>query len=262
MTPMQPHSTIAFDHVGLGAPDPAGAARDWSLVLGLAPVERPDGGFRFQFDRGALEIAAGSPGPSGLGFHHADARPGPAELHGVALAWVPVVGAPDARPVVSTPAGDAVRDVETGAGQVHAIDHVVVRTLDPDRAIASWRDVLGLRLALDRSFPDRGLRMLFFRSAGVTIEFVAPVGTVDPAARDAIDGIAWQVRDVDACRSRLLEAGLDVSEVRRGHKPGTRVATLRSGTGGLPTLLIESPPSASGIAARTAGANDPAAGRT
>ena len=122
MTPMQPHATIAFDHVGLGAPDPAGAARDWSLVLGLAPVERPDGGFRFQFDRGALEIAAGSPGPSGLGFLHADARPGPAELHGVALAWVPVVGAPDARPVVSTPAGDAVRDVETGAGQVHAID--------------------------------------------------------------------------------------------------------------------------------------------
>ena len=34
-------------------------------------------------------------------------------------------------------------------------------------------------------------------------------------------------------------AGLDVSEVRAGRKPGTRVLTLRDGTCGVPTLLLE-----------------------
>ena len=102
-----------------------------------------------------------------------------------------------------------------------------------------------LHLALDRSFPSRGLRMLFFRSAGVTLEFVAPIDAAGPGGRDAIDGIAWQVQDLDACRARLEAAGLDVSAARDGFKPGTRVATLRSGTGGLPTLLIQPTPQAS-----------------
>ena len=40
-----------------------------------------------------------------------------------------------------------------------------------------------------------------------------------------------------------LQAGVDVSEVRNGRKPGTRVMTVRSGTCGVPTLLVQ--PSAS-----------------
>ncbi|MFM7144575.1 MAG: VOC family protein [Alphaproteobacteria bacterium] len=232
---------IAFDHVRLGAPDPAAAARDWAVVLGAVPVERPGGGFRFQLDRGALEIAAGPPGPTTLGFRHGDARRGPGELHGIALEWVAVVGAPAAGSEPPRQEGPGVHDVAPAADRAHAIDHVVVRTSDPERVIASWRDELGLRLALDRSFPARGLRMLFFRSAGVTLEFVAPIDS-SGGGPDAIDGIAWQVQDLDACRARLVAEGLDVSEVRPGFKPGTRVATLRSGTGGLPTLLIQPSP--------------------
>ena len=38
---------------------------------------------------------------------------------------------------------------------------------------------------------------------------------------------------------RLAEAGVDVSEVRNGRKPGTRVMTVRSGTSGVPTLLVQ-----------------------
>jgi hypothetical protein len=36
-----------------------------------------------------------------------------------------------------------------------------------------------------------------------------------------------------------VSAGIDVSEVRTGRKPGTRVMTVRSGTCGIPTLLVE-----------------------
>jgi hypothetical protein len=38
------------------------------------------------------------------------------------------------------------------------------------------RDRLGIRLAFDRTFEQRGLRLLFFRVAGITVELAAPLG--------------------------------------------------------------------------------------
>lgn len=142
------------------------------------------------------------------------------------------------------------------------LDHVVVRSRDLDAARRLFADRLGLRLALDRSFPELGLRMLFFRLGGVTLEVVGaaagagpatgprpevapapdPAAEPDPGAeaedRDAFYGLAWRVPDADAARERLVGEGFDVSPVRPGRKPGTRVATVRSRTSGVPTLLI------------------------
>ena len=39
-----------------------------------------------------------------------------------------------------------------------------------------------------------------------------------------------------------MEAGIDVSEVRTGRKPGTRVMSVRSGTCGIHTLFLERTP--------------------
>jgi len=55
-------------------------------------------------------------------------------------------------------------------------------------------------------------------------------------------GICWRVHDIDATRARLAAAGVDVSEVRIGRKPGTRVMTVKSGTCGVPTLLVQPAP--------------------
>jgi catechol 2,3-dioxygenase-like lactoylglutathione lyase family enzyme len=144
---------------------------------------------------------------------------------------------------------------------VHALDHVVVASGDPDASSTLYGDTLGLRLALDRSFPERGLRILFFRVGGVTVEVVGRLASPPDAARgaqtdadlsrapgagtDRLSGLAWRVGDVDSARARLAQAGVDVSDVRRGHKPGTRVCTVRSGTCGVPTLLIAPDPAAS-----------------
>jgi len=54
-----------------------------------------------------------------------------------------------------------------------------------------------------------------------------------------LHGISWRVANIDATRARLAASGLDVSEVRIGRRPGTRVMTVKSGTCGVPTLLIE-----------------------
>ena len=62
--------------------------------------------------------------------------------------------------------------------------------------------------------------------------------STDPSAPDRFWGISWRVPDIDAAHARLVAAGFDVSEIRTGRRPGTRVATVRAETHGVATLLI------------------------
>ncbi|MED5261675.1 MAG: VOC family protein [Myxococcota bacterium] len=134
------------------------------------------------------------------------------------------------------PAGQLAEEAATVSG----LDHVVVRTADPEAAIRLYGESLGLRLALDRSFPKWGSRMLFFRVGGVTVEVVA---SLDPSEEEAdgdrLWGLCWRVPDASRARKRMSAAGFDVSDVRDGRKPGTRVFTVRDGSCGVPTLMIE-----------------------
>ena len=121
---------------------------------------------------------------------------------------------------------------------ITSLDHVVISTEDPERAAALYGARLGLDLALDRSRPDWG-QLMFFRCGDLIVEIVRrPVAGAD-AAHDKLWGLSWRVDDIDATRARLLAAGIDVSEVRQGRKPGTRVVSLRDGTCGIHTLLLE-----------------------
>jgi catechol 2,3-dioxygenase-like lactoylglutathione lyase family enzyme len=122
------------------------------------------------------------------------------------------------------------------ASSVDALDHVVVRTADPDAAVALYGNGLGLRLALDRVFD--GIRMLFFRTGGVTLECVQDPGVGD---HDVLHGLAFRVRDLDGAQARLRAEGLETSEPRAGRKPGTRVFSVKSGTCGVPTLFLRDP---------------------
>ena len=131
------------------------------------------------------------------------------------------------------------------AAQVAGLDHVVVASPDPERTRRYLAEDLGIRLALDRSFAERGLRLIFFRLGGVTLEVASALGqTTAVAGRDAFHGLAWKVGRIEAIHARLRAGGLEVSEIRPGHKAGTRVASLRRSVHGVPTLLIEHPPRA------------------
>ena len=126
---------------------------------------------------------------------------------------------------------------------VLGLDHVVVVTSDVDASRAIYGDGLGLRLALDRTFDERKLRLLFFRVGGVTVELAHPLeAPVSP--QDRFMGLSWQVPDLEAARERIVAAGFDVSPVRTGIKPGTRVASVRGRPLGVDTLLIEPAPPA------------------
>jgi catechol 2,3-dioxygenase-like lactoylglutathione lyase family enzyme len=130
--------------------------------------------------------------------------------------------------------------VRTTTASITALDHVVIATADPERAAALYGARLGLDMALDRSHPDWG-RLMFFRCGDLIVEIVQRPGkdAIADTARDRLWGLSWRVADLDATRERLVSAGLDVSDARTGRKPGTRVLTVRTGTCGIPTLLVE-----------------------
>jgi catechol 2,3-dioxygenase-like lactoylglutathione lyase family enzyme len=154
------------------------------------------------------------------------------ESRGVLLFAIEQLSPPD----LLSPAGR----VTPAASAVTGVDHVVVRTAHAEAAKQLYGDRLGLRLALDRSFEQWGARMLFFRIGGLTIEIVASLGEeVEPGSADDLWGVAYRVADADAARERLGREGFDVSEVRRGRKPDTRVFTVRAETHGVATLCLE-----------------------
>jgi len=135
-------------------------------------------------------------------------------------------------------AGERPRSATTSAAPITGLDHVVVSTEDPERAAALYGARLGLDMALDRSHQDWG-QLMFFRCGDLIVEVVRrPVAGADQA-HDRLWGLSWRVADIDATRARLVADGIDVSEVRTGRKPGTRVMTVRNGTCGVQTLLLE-----------------------
>jgi catechol 2,3-dioxygenase-like lactoylglutathione lyase family enzyme len=130
------------------------------------------------------------------------------------------------------------RSAATADAPMTALDHVVVSTADPERAAALYGARLGLDMALDRSHPDWG-RLMFFRCGDLIVEVVQRPGASVDQMQDKLWGLSWRVADIDATRARLASAGVDVSDVRTGRKPGTRVLTVRNGACGIPTLLVE-----------------------
>ncbi|MEZ5958364.1 MAG: VOC family protein [Hyphomonadaceae bacterium] len=124
--------------------------------------------------------------------------------------------------------------VSANAG-VLGLDHVVIRTSDAERAAALYGARLGLDMRLDREVMGR--RLMFFRCGDAIVEIIHDATLTD--GRDRLWGLSWRVANADVERERLASVGLNVSDVRAGTKPGTRVFTVRDQTCGVPTLMIE-----------------------
>ena len=132
---------------------------------------------------------------------------------------------------------------EPASGAVQSLDHIVINTPNPDRALGLYGAKLGLDLKLDRTAEQWKTRFLFFRTGGLTFEVIHRLGEAhDPAGPDTIWGLTWAVDDLAAAHARLSETGLDISDIRTGRKPGTSVFTVRNSTLGMPTLFISHSP--------------------
>jgi len=118
-----------------------------------------------------------------------------------------------------------------------SVDHVVLRTDDAQACIDLFAGELGIRLALDKTAPDWGGRMLFFRAGKLTLEVIESEG--DANGGTSFWGLAYQCQDLAGTILTLGERGVAVSAMREGRKPGTLVATLKSHHLEIPTLLIQ-----------------------
>jgi catechol 2,3-dioxygenase-like lactoylglutathione lyase family enzyme len=216
---------MRLDAVRIATENLERAIHAYTRLLGVESAEVP-GGRRFQLERGAIELIDGASGIAAVVFApEDDAWPAGETFNGLAVR-------------IETP--PAVTSRATSPDAVAAVDHVVAFTPNPERAIALWRDRLGLRLAFDRTFPERKVRLLFFRSGGLTFEFACALPAPDDASGpDRFYGVSYRVRDLVLRRATLVAAGVDVSEIRAGNKAGTRVASVRSCTEDVPTLLLE-----------------------
>lgn len=252
-----------FDHVVIGVRDIDAGIRVYAILLGCEPtnvIER-DGVARAELATSniAVELMA----PTGAGETAARLRTAMGEREGLMSL---VFANPDIERMHRRAArvglepepisdGAAWRSFRANSARTHGVrlfflqrdtprspasesavlglDHIVLRTADIERAAALYGARLGLDLRLDREVAGR--RLMFFRCGDAVLEIAH-----DPAATgDNFWGLSWRVQNADAARARLSAAGVSVSDVRAGMKPGTRVFTVRDGTCGVPTLMIE-----------------------
>ena len=120
---------------------------------------------------------------------------------------------------------------------IHKLDHLVINTNDADGFIKIYKEIYGIRLALDKVIDAWNKRMLFFRLNKTTIEVIEEKGA-SPSV-DKLWGLAWSVKNLNQTHARLKKAGVDISEIKPGIKENTKVATVKSHTHNVSTLLIE-----------------------
>ncbi|ETR77049.1 glyoxalase [Afipia sp. P52-10] len=253
----------AVNHLAFAAHDVEAVASDYEIVLDRK-AERyhaADGSpfCRFQLANVALEISAANgraEGLTGLGFevgdikstvhklqrrglaigaitdqtfkspshaiarHHAEIDP--ASTHGVRFSLVETLSEPTPHMTSS----------------VSGLDHVVIRSPNPERAVALYGGRLGLDFALDRTNADWGSRLLFFWSGGVRVEIGHALAKGVSDKPDSLWGLAWRVDDAARTQQRLQQAGINTSEAKAGRRPGSQVLTVRERTGNVPTIML------------------------
>ena len=129
------------------------------------------------------------------------------------------------------------QDEKFPPGSINKLDHVVINTNDADGFINIYQDIFNIRLALDRIIEHWKSRMLFFRLNKTTIEVIEKKDNKDP--NDSLWGLAWEVESIKDAHERLVSKGVEVTEIKKGLKENTLVATIKSHTHNVPTLLIE-----------------------
>lgn len=103
--------------------------------------------------------------------------------------------------------------------------HMMVRVLDLDRSIAFYRTAFGLEVATRLDFETFTLVYLRNDEADFEIELTWNRDRTEPYAHgDGYGHIAFCVDDLDATRSRLIDAGMTPLEIKEFFKDGALLA--------------------------------------
>ena len=127
--------------------------------------------------------------------------------------------------------------INTNASSPNKLDHIVINTNDADGFKSIYKNLFNIRLALDKVVEEWKSRMLFFRFNKTTIEVIEKKDSQEP--HDKLWGLVWEVQSIKETHKRLLDEGVDITPIKEGIKENTLVATIKSHTHNVPTLLIE-----------------------
>jgi catechol 2,3-dioxygenase-like lactoylglutathione lyase family enzyme len=243
----------ALDHIAVAVPSVDAATQAYALLLGRRAAGGADGAAAFQLANARLVLSArgdGSEGLSALAFAVDDiakaerlltqralparkTNDGVLEIAREATHGVSIALCAEAKAGAGSPLAQSEE-----AAAVAGLDHVVIRSPDPERAIALYAGRLGLSLRLDRTEPAWGARLLFFRCGDSIVEVVHDLKAGPGDGPDRLWGLSWRAPSIADAHARLRNARVEVSDIRVGRRPGTQVFTVKSHTCGVPTLLI------------------------
>ena len=253
-------SITGISHLTIAVDNPSDATADYEHLLGLASHAMATGTHRLHAGNVALvfrqTVEGDTPGLCGITFRTGDL---PRACNELARCGVPTTDAfdPGDGRVLSPAAtnGLPLALIEGSACPADAamgvvLDHVVIRSRNPERAVALYGGRLGLDMRLDRTNPAWDARLMFFRCGDLVVEIVHVLSQGQSDAPDTFGGLSWRMPDIDAAHARLEVAGFALSPVRGGRRLGSRVCTVRNRTGGVPTILLGVAPRDGNAAAR------------
>lgn len=97
------------------------------------------------------------------------------------------------------------------------LNHVAIAVPDLAAATALYRDVYGAHVSEPKALPEQGVTIVFVDLDNTRVELLEPLGPDSPIAgflqRNPAGGIhhlCYEVGDIEAVRSRLVEAGMRV----------------------------------------------------
>ena len=119
---------------------------------------------------------------------------------------------------------------------ISKFNQIIIYTPDVEYLRNLFTEKLGIRLALDKifNFGEKDIRMMFFRIGDVTLEVIE-----NPDSKSlSYGGVGWHSENISKCHKRLIDSNFELSEIRKGRKPGTVVATIRNAPLKMPTIII------------------------
>ncbi len=92
--------------------------------------------------------------------------------------------------------------------------HTSITTLDMDRALRFYTDVMGLRFLRRREIPENRAEIAFVEDpeSGAQIELTWWKDKTELAEGDQLDHIAFRVSDMDAAMAQFRAAGVTVAK--------------------------------------------------
>ncbi len=94
------------------------------------------------------------------------------------------------------------------------VDHLAIVVEDLDRALAFWRDALGLTLAKTETLPEQEAEIAFLPLGGSQVELVRPTDTESGTARflarrgPGLHHVSFEVTDLPAMLRQLKARGV------------------------------------------------------